>query len=44
MLVRTVTTQDAEADMPGAPFTVADTLELPSVACATPATATRTFD
>jgi anti-sigma regulatory factor (Ser/Thr protein kinase) len=30
--------------MPGAPFTVADTLELPSVACATPATAIRTFD
>jgi anti-sigma regulatory factor (Ser/Thr protein kinase) len=29
--------------MPGAPFTVADTLELPSVACATPVTATRTF-
>ena len=29
--------------MPGAPFTVADTLELPSVECATPATATRTF-
>jgi anti-sigma regulatory factor (Ser/Thr protein kinase) len=29
--------------MPGAPFTVADTLELPSVACATAATATRTF-
>ncbi len=29
--------------MPGAPFTVADTLELPSVACATPGTATRTF-
>ena len=29
--------------MPGAPFTVADTLELPSVACAAPATATRTF-
>ena len=29
--------------MPGAPFTVADTLELPGVAGATPATATRTF-
>lgn len=29
--------------MPGVPFTLADTLELPSVACATPATATCTF-
>ena len=29
--------------MPGAPFTVADTHELRSVACATPATAGRTF-
>jgi anti-sigma regulatory factor (Ser/Thr protein kinase) len=29
--------------MPGAPFTVAGTLELPSVACATATTATRTF-
>ena len=29
--------------MPGSPFTVADTLELRSMACATPATATRTF-
>ena len=29
--------------MPGAPFTVADTHELRSVACATPATAARTF-
>ena len=29
--------------MPGAPFTVADTLELQSVARATPAAATRTF-
>jgi anti-sigma regulatory factor (Ser/Thr protein kinase) len=29
--------------MPGAPFTVAETLELPSAACATPAAATRTF-
>jgi hypothetical protein len=29
--------------MPGAPFTVADTLELPSVECATQAAATRTF-
>jgi anti-sigma regulatory factor (Ser/Thr protein kinase) len=29
--------------MPGAPFTVADTLELPSAACAIPAAAARTF-
>jgi anti-sigma regulatory factor (Ser/Thr protein kinase) len=29
--------------MPGAPFTLADTLELPNVACETPATATWTF-
>ena len=29
--------------MPGAPYTVADPLELPSAACAAPATATRTF-
>ena len=29
--------------MPGVPLTVADTLELPSVECATQATATRTF-
>jgi anti-sigma regulatory factor (Ser/Thr protein kinase) len=29
--------------MPGAPLTVADTLELPSVECATQAAATRTF-
>ncbi len=30
--------------MPGAPFPAADTLEPPSVTCATPATATRSFD
>ena len=29
--------------MPGAPFTVADTLEVPSVEGATPATAAATF-
>ena len=29
--------------MPSAPFTVTDTLELPSVACPAPAPATRTF-
>jgi anti-sigma regulatory factor (Ser/Thr protein kinase) len=29
--------------MPGAPFTVADTLEMPGVTCGVPATASRTF-
>jgi anti-sigma regulatory factor (Ser/Thr protein kinase) len=36
-------TLDAEADMPGAPLSVADTLDLPGLACTAGAAATRTF-
>jgi anti-sigma regulatory factor (Ser/Thr protein kinase) len=36
-------TLDAEADMPSAPLTVADTLDLPGLACTVRTAATRTF-